>query len=299
MSRTVYGDHARFIDTYFRPIPGQPPPPLPPLSPPLPPSFLSHMNLIFRIVLLRRRCYPRQGSSLILFLTRSLQDGHITITGRVDDVIKVSGHRLGTAEIESALVSHAAVAEAAVVGYPHDIKGEGASPPPHSPPPHSPSALSPSTDTLPPPATFSNFLFLQRHLWLAFSHPYQLMAGVYAYVILKSGHSESEELLAELRQTVRKDLGAFAAPDYILVRPFLSISTLIPWPRPLASPAPALPPAPAPALIPLLHNRCARCHASALTPGHGGFAQDPLRENHAPHPSQYCSVQGCPMLPTT
>ena len=53
------------------------------------------------------------------------QDGHIWITGRVDDVINVAGHRLGTAEIESALVEHPAVAEAAVVGFPHEIKGTG------------------------------------------------------------------------------------------------------------------------------------------------------------------------------
>src|SRR5439155_1095070 len=53
------------------------------------------------------------------------QDGYYWITGRVDDVLNVSGHRLGTAEIESALVSHEAVAEAAVVGFPHDIKGTG------------------------------------------------------------------------------------------------------------------------------------------------------------------------------
>jgi len=52
------------------------------------------------------------------------EDGYYWITGRVDDVLNISGHRLGTAEIESALVSHASVAEAAVVGYPHDIKGE-------------------------------------------------------------------------------------------------------------------------------------------------------------------------------
>ncbi len=53
------------------------------------------------------------------------EDGYYWITGRVDDVINISGHRLGTAEVESALVGHASVAEAAVVGYPHDIKGQG------------------------------------------------------------------------------------------------------------------------------------------------------------------------------
>jgi acetyl-CoA synthetase len=83
--RTVYGDHQRFVDTYFKAYPG-------------------------------------------MYMTgdgcRRDADGYYWITGRVDDVIKVSGHRLGTAEIESALVAHPKVAEAAVVGYPHDIKGE-------------------------------------------------------------------------------------------------------------------------------------------------------------------------------
>ena len=59
------------------------------------------------------------------FVRRRDEDGDYWITGRVDDVINVSGHRMGTAEVESALVAHAAVAEAAVVGYPHEIKGQG------------------------------------------------------------------------------------------------------------------------------------------------------------------------------
>ena len=84
--RSVYGDHQRFIDTYFKTYPG-------------------------------------------LYFTgdgcRRDEDGFYWITGRVDDVLNVSGHRLGTAEIESALVGHPAVAEAAVVGFPHDIKGQG------------------------------------------------------------------------------------------------------------------------------------------------------------------------------
>jgi acetyl-CoA synthetase len=84
--RTVYGDHARFIDTYFKAYPG---------------------------------CYFTGDGC------RRDADGYYWITGRVDDVINVSGHRLGTAEVESALVSHADVAEAAVVGAPHDIKGQG------------------------------------------------------------------------------------------------------------------------------------------------------------------------------
>jgi acetyl-CoA synthetase len=84
--RTVYGDHQRFVDTYFKQYPG---------------------------------CYFTGDGA------RRDADGYYWITGRVDDVINVAGHRLGTAEIESALVLHPAVAEAAVVGYPHAIKGQG------------------------------------------------------------------------------------------------------------------------------------------------------------------------------
>jgi acetyl-CoA synthetase len=84
--RTIYGDHQRMTDTYFKPFPG----------------------------------YYFTGDG-----ARRDEDGYYWITGRVDDVLNVSGHRMGTAEIESALVLHAAVAEAAVVGYPHDIKGQG------------------------------------------------------------------------------------------------------------------------------------------------------------------------------
>ncbi|MEO0400130.1 MAG: acetate--CoA ligase [Pseudomonadota bacterium] len=84
--RTVYGDHQRFIDTYFTTYPG----------------------------------YYFSGDG-----ARRDDDGYFWITGRVDDVLNVSGHRMGTAEIESALVAHKAVAEAAVVGVPHDIKGQG------------------------------------------------------------------------------------------------------------------------------------------------------------------------------
>ena len=84
--RSVYGDHQRFIDTYFTTYPG--------------------------------KYFTGDGA-------RRDEDGYFWITGRVDDVINVSGHRLGTAEIESALVGHEAVAEAAVVGYPHEIKGQG------------------------------------------------------------------------------------------------------------------------------------------------------------------------------
>jgi acetyl-CoA synthetase len=84
--RTVYGDHQRFIDTYFKAYPG--------------------------------KYFTGDGC-------RRDADGYYWITGRVDDVINVAGHRLGTAEVESALVAHPKVSEAAVVGYPHDIKGQG------------------------------------------------------------------------------------------------------------------------------------------------------------------------------
>ncbi len=84
--RTVYGDHGRFFDTYFRAYPGT--------------------------------YFTGDGC-------RRDADGYYWITGRIDDVINVSGHRLGTAEVESALVAHEHVAEAAVVGFPHDIKGQG------------------------------------------------------------------------------------------------------------------------------------------------------------------------------
>jgi len=84
--RTVYGDHDRFIETYFKMYPG--------------------------------KYFSGDGA-------RRDADGYYWITGRVDDVINVSGHRMGTAEVESALVLHDAVAEAAVVGFPHDIKGQG------------------------------------------------------------------------------------------------------------------------------------------------------------------------------
>jgi len=128
--RTVYGDHQRFIDTYFRTFPGT--------------------------------YFTGDGA-------RRDEDGYYWITGRVDDVINVSGHRMGTAEVESALVAHAAVAEAAVVGYPHEIKGQ----------------------------------------------------GIYAYVTLKAGIEPSDKLLAELKLTVREQIGAIAVPDVIQWAPGL------------------------------------------------------------------------------
>ncbi len=85
-ARTIYGDHERFIQTYFATYKG--------------------------------KYFTGDGC-------RRDEDGYYWITGRVDDVINVSGHRMGTAEVESALVSHEAVSEAAVVGYPHDLKGQG------------------------------------------------------------------------------------------------------------------------------------------------------------------------------
>ncbi len=84
--RTVFGDHERFEQTYFSTYPG--------------------------------KYFTGDGA-------RRDEDGYWWITGRVDDVINVSGHRMGTAEVESALVSHPKVSEAAVVGYPHDVKGQG------------------------------------------------------------------------------------------------------------------------------------------------------------------------------
>ena len=97
------------------------------------------------------------------------EDGYYWITGRVDDVLNVSGHRLGTAEIESALVAHEAVAEAAVVGYPHDIKGQ----------------------------------------------------GIYVYITPNEGVTVSDELTAEVRNWVRKELSPIASPDMIQWSPGL------------------------------------------------------------------------------
>ena len=83
MARTVYGDHDRYLNVYMRPFPG--------------------------------KYFTGDGA-------RRDDDGMIFITGRVDDVLNISGHRIGSAEVESALVAHAFVAEAAVIGFPHDIK---------------------------------------------------------------------------------------------------------------------------------------------------------------------------------
>ncbi len=122
--RTVYGDHNRFVETYFSQFDG--------------------------------KYFTGDGC-------RRDKDGYYWITGRVDDVIIVSGHNLGTAEIESAFVSHKDVAEAAVVGYPHDVKGN----------------------------------------------------GLYCYVSLKAGIDSSEELVKDLKKTIREKIGPIATPDFI------------------------------------------------------------------------------------
>ena len=128
--RSVYGDHQRFIDTYFSTFEG--------------------------------RYFSGDGA-------RRDEDGYYWITGRVDDVLNVSGHRMGTAEIESALVAHPKVAEAAVVGYPHDIKGQ----------------------------------------------------GIYAYVTLNAGEAPTDDLIVELRNWVRQDIGPIASPDIMQWAPSL------------------------------------------------------------------------------
>ncbi|HYO68688.1 MAG TPA: acetate--CoA ligase [Archangium sp.] len=125
-ARSIWGDHRRFRETYFSAYPG-------------------------------------------LYFTgdgcRRDEDGYYWITGRVDDVLNVSGHRLGTAEIESALVAHDAVAEAAVVGFPHDIKG----------------------------------------------------TGICAYVTVKPGDMNAEQLVGALKEQVRRIIGPLATPDRIRV----------------------------------------------------------------------------------
>jgi acetyl-CoA synthetase len=127
-ARTIWGDHERFIQTYFSTFPG--------------------------------RYFTGDGC-------RRDEDGYYWITGRVDDVLNVSGHRMGTAEVESALVAHDAVAEAAVVGFPHEIKGQ----------------------------------------------------GIYAYVITtpEYANADPQELVATLKQQVRKVIGPIATPDRIQI----------------------------------------------------------------------------------
>jgi len=122
--RTVYRDYERFVQTYFSTYPGM--------------------------------YFTGDGA-------KRDEDGFYWVTGRVDDVLNISGHRLGTAEIESALVAHPKVSEAAVVGYPHDLKGQ----------------------------------------------------GIYVYVTLMAGEQQSDELLKELRDWVRQEIGPIASPDII------------------------------------------------------------------------------------
>ncbi len=128
--RTIFGDHERLFQTYFA-------------------TFEDSY-------------FTGDGA-------RRDEDGYYWITGRMDDVLNVSGHRMGTAEIESALVAHPAVSEAAVVGFPHDIKGQ----------------------------------------------------GIYAYVTLTAGHETSDELIGELSQWVRQQIGPIAKPDFIQFAPGL------------------------------------------------------------------------------
>ena len=129
-ARTLYKDHQRFLDVYYRHFPG----------------------------------YYFAGDG-----ARRDEDGYYWITGRMDDVINVSGHRMGTAEVESALVGHKDVSESAVVGYPHDIKGQ----------------------------------------------------GIWAYVTLNSGVSDSDALRKELKNWVRQEIGPIATPDVIQWAPAL------------------------------------------------------------------------------
>jgi acetyl-CoA synthetase len=133
MARTCLGDHERYLLTYFQVYPG----------------------------------YYFTGDSAV-----QDSDGYTFIIGRVDDVLNVSGHRIGTAEVESALVAHALVAQAAVVGQPHEIKGQ----------------------------------------------------SIAAFVMLTSDATESAQLVSELRQLVRQDIGSFATPDLIVVAPTLPMT---------------------------------------------------------------------------
>ncbi len=128
--RTLYGDHERFMQTYF-----------------------STFDNVYT---------TGDGA-------RRDADGYYWITGRVDDVLNISGHRMGTAEVESALVLHPSVAEAAVVGYPHDIKGQ----------------------------------------------------GIYVYVTLNIGVKPSDELIQQLKNQVREEIGPIATPDLIQWAPSL------------------------------------------------------------------------------
>jgi len=133
MARTCLGDHDRYKNVYMKPYPG----------------------------------YYFAGDAV-----ERDDDGYYWITGRVDDVINVSGHRIGTAEVESALVAHPAVSQAAVVGFPHDIKGQ----------------------------------------------------AICCFTTLTVGYEESDELIQQLRATVRSHIGPFATPDLIIPTPSLPMT---------------------------------------------------------------------------
>jgi len=126
MAKTLYGAHNRFKDTYFRPYPGL--------------------------------YFSGDGA-------HRDSNGYYQMTGRVDDVINISGHRLGTAEIEDVLTEHEAIAETAAVGYPHDVKGQ----------------------------------------------------GIYAFVVLKDGNHQVNQILKEARDLVKKNIASYAIPDYIQI----------------------------------------------------------------------------------
>jgi acetyl-CoA synthetase len=133
MARTCLGDHERYMTVYLKPYPG----------------------------------YYFTGDSV----TRD-KDGYHFITGRVDDVINVSGHRIGTAEVESALVLHPAVAQAAVIGTPHPIKGE----------------------------------------------------AIVGFCMLDNTAEKSDDLIKELVQQIRSEIGAFASPDQLYIVPTLPMT---------------------------------------------------------------------------
>lgn len=133
MARTLLGDHERYLLTYMKPYPG----------------FYFTGDSVHRDA-----------------------DGFHFIIGRVDDVLNVSGHRIGTAEVESALVGHPAVAQAAVVGQPHDIKGQ----------------------------------------------------SICAFCMLKVGYDECDDLVKDLKLTVRTEIGAFCTPDLIVIAPTLPMT---------------------------------------------------------------------------
>jgi len=145
VARTIYGDHQRYLRTYMKGYPGY--------------YFTGD------------ECYRDK-------------DGYYWIRGRVDDVINVSGHRLGTAEIENALTAHIACSEAAVIAIPHDIKGF----------------------LFLPFISSTNLLFRQ---------------AIFCYCCLKEGFDPCPDLEAELKMEVRRHIGAFATPDRVILAPGL------------------------------------------------------------------------------